>query len=256
MSSLISTCIKPPCADDYCVDLRTAQGVLLGCFNSSNTVCAFSLPSLQPIHAFPTNSSSVLSEIASSDSNQVFWSDRSGTIGSIDLRSGQSSTHISTNEEIFSIDTAGFNLASSSNKQVSVYDIRTYKPIQQYTELYADENDILCVRIHKINTNWVLSCCEDSLMAFCDVNSIEDDNYNLINVEESALKVGFINDNVFCVTLNSIVAYDIKHNDPDAPLESLHKYKLNDFQSRNPEIDYFIDEFYGSDHTILAGTHS
>ena len=119
MTSLISTCIKPPCSDDYCCDLRTVQGVLLGCFNSSNTVSAFSLPSLQHIHAFPTNSSSVLSEIAASDSNQVFWSDRSGTIGSIDLRSGQSSTLISSHEEVFSIDTGGYSLASGSDRGVT-----------------------------------------------------------------------------------------------------------------------------------------
>lgn len=255
MNSLVSTCIKPPCADDYCIDLRNAEEVLLGCFNSSNTIHAYSLPSLQQIHAFPTNSSSVLSEISLSDSNQVFWSDRSGTIGSLDLRSGVSSPQISSNEEIFSIDSAGYNLASSSDKQLTIYDIRNYKPIQTYTELYADENDILCVRIHKTHTNWVLSCCEDSLMALCDLNSVEEDSYNLINVDEPALKIGFINDNVFCVTLNSIVAYDVKFNEPDAPLESLHKYKIFEFQSRNPDINYFIDEFWGNDRTLLAGSH-
>ena len=44
-------------------------------------------------------------------------------------------------------------------------------------------------------------------MAICEVDIVAEDDYTLINLEESALRVGFCEDEVYCVTINRLVCY-------------------------------------------------
>ena len=71
MASLISTCIKASSPDDYCIDLRNTPSSLIACFNTSNSIQAFSIPNLQQSGTYLTNSPSVLSEISLYDENSV-----------------------------------------------------------------------------------------------------------------------------------------------------------------------------------------
>ena len=127
MASLISTCVKPPSPDDYCVDLRASQSLLISGFNSSNTIQVYSLPSLQLSSIYSTNSLGVLSEIAQYEENSIFWADRRGNIGLVDLCTMTLANSLSTNEEIFSIDSSGYNLAVASDKRITIYDIRNFQ---------------------------------------------------------------------------------------------------------------------------------
>ncbi|OMJ90382.1 hypothetical protein SteCoe_7298 [Stentor coeruleus] len=255
MASLISSCIKSSASDDYCVDLRSTSSHLIGCFNSSNSIHTFSLPSLQLSQVIPTNTTGVLSEIAIFNENSVFWADRQGKIGLIDFRTGNIVHEFSISEEIFSIDCSDTNLATASDKQIKVFDIRNFQEKRNYTELYADDNDITCVRMSPRQGNVMLSCSEDSLMALCNVDSIEEDDYTLLNVDEPALKVGFCENDIFCVTINRLVSYNPYFDDPDRPPEVLFRHRLFELQTQNPELGYFISEHIGSERVLLGGSH-
>jgi WD40 repeat protein len=255
MACLISTCVKPASPGDYCVDLRLAGGALLGAFNSSNTVQCFSLPSFAPLSVCATGSSSVLSEIAVFDHSAVVWADRQGQVGVIDLRTGATVQQMATREEVFSIDCSGLHLATASDKSVKIFDMRNLQAKRSYEELFADENDVCCVRVSERDQNIVVSCSEDSLMAVCNVESIAEDDYTLINVEEPALKVGFCGENVFCVTINKAVGYNLHLENEEVPPEVVYRHRLFDLQGFNPELAYFIGEHVGEDRVLLGGSH-
>lgn len=255
MASLISTCVKPPSPDDYCVDLRASQSLLISGFNSSNTIQVYSLPSLQLSSIYSTNSLGVLSEIAQYEENSVFWADRRGNIGLVDLRTMTPAHSLSTNEEIFSIDSSGYNLAVASDKRITIYDIRNFQEKKRYEDLYADDNDITSVRLSKDQENLLISCSEDSLMAICNVDSNDEDDYTLLNVEEPALKVGFCGLEVYCITINRLVSYDTHLGNIEMPPEVMHKHKLSEYQISNPPVGYFISAHNTTENVILAGSH-
>lgn len=260
MANLLCNYIKPASPDDYCVDLRLSPSHLLSCFNSSNTIHLHSIPSLQSAGVFQTGSQSVLSEISPYENHSAFWVDRQGTVGLLDFRSSSASHAFSTNEEIFSVDSSGFNLAISTSSKISVFDTRNFQEKKQYQDLFADENDITCVRLSKSNPSLLLSCSEDSLMALCDVESTEEDDYTLVNVEEPALKSGFYGDSVYCVTISKLVCYDVHWKNEDQPPELLFNHKLFEYQSFNPSVGYFIaahklsEDRFG-ESALLGGSH-
>ena len=255
MASLQSNCIKASSPDDYCIDLRLSPNFLLSCFNSSNTIQSFSIPSLQLAGIYPTGSSGVLSEISVYDENSVIWCDRQGRIGIIDLRTSHNMHNFAIPEEIFTIDSCGNNIVAGSNKKITVWDIRNFKVKKTYEDLYMDDNDITSVRLSSISPNLLLSCSEDSLMSICNIDSINEDDYTLINVEEPALKVGFCDNNIYCVTINKLVSYDPHFFDSDVPLELLSKHRLSEYQSFNPEIAYFVSAHQSDEVVVLAGSH-
>ena len=92
-------------------------------------------------------------------------------------------------------------------------------------------------------------------MAICDVDTVEEDDYTLINVEESALRVGFCEHEVYCVTINRLVCYDPHFDNEEIPPEVLHRHKLAEYQLRNPEIGYFIAAHRSSESVVLGGSH-
>lgn len=255
MAGLISTCIKPGGLDDYCVDLRASSSAIVACFNSSNTIHVYSVPSLQLSGVYDPGCRGTISEVSVCDENVVAWSDRQGSIGMIDIRSNVPIHIVNTSEEIFTIDSDNINLVSGSNKQITIWDIRNFKPKRVYQDLFPDDCDVTSVRLSKTDPSILVSCCEDSMMGICDINSMEEDDYTLINVEEPALKVGFCDRKVFCVTINKLVSYDPHLENPETPLELIGRHKLFDYQAANPNLGYFIGAHMGDTMVLLGGSH-
>ena len=119
----------------------------------------------------------------------------------------------------------------------------------------ADDNDITSVRLSSQLSNLLVSCSEDSLMAVCNVDSIDEDDYTLINVDEPALKIGFCAGNVYCVTINKLVCYDPHFTNIDIPPELINRHRLVEYQNFNPNIGYFIAAHQDGENVILGGSH-
>jgi WD40 repeat protein len=253
MANLASTVVKGPAPEDYCVGLGKTDSLLVSCFNSSNTICVHSLGNLAESRVYLTGSSSVLAEISVFDQNSVFWSDRAGNVGLVDFRTAGQTLAFSIGTEIFSVDSAGVHLAVATDKDLRVFDVRTYQEIRKYDQLFADDNDVTSVKIHPDFPNFILSGSEDSNFALCDINNVDDDDFTLLNIDEPVLKVGFTGTEAFAIGMNRLLSYDLNFLVPDSPVQLKRKFELSDLMSTNPEISFFVEEFGNVDRTFLAG---
>jgi len=246
--------LKPSSEEDYCTQLKLGPCFLGAAFSHSNTVQLYSLDNLEALPAVQLESGS-LSEFTFISENTFAWCDKAGSLGVFDLREGKSRVQ-RFQEEWFSMDACGFNLAASSNKGMTVWDLRTMSEKRKFSEVHADHEDVTCVRFNPDYSHILVSCAEDNLMSICNVESQEEDPYILMSVEEPGLKVGFVGPNIYCVTISRYWEYQPNLDDDLAPPLLVKKLSAFELQETNPEANYFISSLsLGVQEQLLVGSH-
>ncbi|CAG9315604.1 WDR89 [Blepharisma stoltei] len=248
--------IKPASGEDYCVDLRLNFGLLAAGFSHSNTIHIFNASGLNTLQVLHANTTQTLSEISLIDENTITWCDRAGAIGIIDIRNSTEVHKIQTRDEWFCIDSSGYNLASGSNQGMKVWDIRNFQLKKHYQDIHADKSDVSSIKLSPYYSNIMVTCSDDSLMSIINIEAEEDDDYTLLNLEEPGLKVGFVDNNVYCVTMSRYVEYNPHADNNEIPPEVVQKLPISDFQMDNPNPNFFIGPAgFGPDKSILIGSH-
>lgn len=256
MALAVQGILKPQSSEDYCVDLRLFNTLLAACFSQSNTIHLFNSTILQPINIIKATSTDTLSEISIIDENTVAWCDRVGMIGIVDIRNAEEVHTIRSQEEWFCIDTSGFNLASGCSHGMKVWDIRNFQAKKHYEEVHADKSDVTSIKLSPYYSNIMATCSDDSLMSIINLETLEEDDYTLLNLEEPGLKVGFQESNVFCITMSKYLEYDPHADNNELPPEIKHKFSIADFQAENPAANFFIGPAgAGIEKEILIGSH-
>lgn len=134
---------------------------------------------------------------------------------------------------------------------MSIWDIRMFSERRRIDEMHADDHDVLSV---KLKDTLLVTACDDSLVGICDIESTEEDDYVLLNIQEPVLTAGFSGENVWCFTVNKYCEYDVCLSDEGSPPSLLRKLTLPELRGINPSTDYFIGKL--SNELLATGSHS
>ena len=120
-----------------------------------------------------------------------------------------------------------------------------------------DGEDITGVRFSSIYNNLLIDCSEDALMGIYNLESTEEDDFTILNIEDSCLATGFLGFHTYCITMNKYIQYQPNVDNNDIAPEQSAKLELSMLKLSNPHADYIVSAFLRQDmqENLLIGSH-